>query len=207
MMEPHILAQGSSKSARSRQRILDSAARVFRHQGSSARLCDIAADAGMQTGSLYYHFDGRDSLVEEVLRLGVERTWTYVRMALEDLPPDASAGHRLETAIRAHAAAVLELSDYCAANSRIFSLAATDVRDRHYSYQRDYGDFFHQLIVAALDSGQLRPGIDPAVVRMLLFGAMNWTVEWYRPDSGRSLGQVVDELVAMVFDGLRSPPP
>lgn len=194
---------GGSKSARSRQRILDSAARVFRHQGNSARLSDIAADAGMQTGSLYYHFDGRDSLVEEVLRLGIERTWSHVRAALEAQPPGATPGQRLEAAVRAHAMAVLDQSDYCAANSRIFSLAPAEVRERHYSHQQHYGDFFHQLIVAAVESGELRPGIDPAVVRMLLFGAMNWTVEWYRPDSGRTTGQVVDELAAMVFRGLR----
>jgi TetR/AcrR family transcriptional regulator, cholesterol catabolism regulator len=197
---------GGSKSARSRQRILDSAARVFRHHGNSARLCDIAAEAGMQTGSLYYHFDSRDALVEEVLRLGVERTWDHVRAALDEISLQSSAGCRLETAVRAHAVAVLDQGDYTAANSRIFALAPTEVRQRHYSYQKAYGDYFHQLIVAAVDSGELRPGIDPAVVRMLLFGAMNWTVEWYRPDSGRAPGQVIDELVAMVFEGLWAPP-
>lgn len=191
-----------TKSARSRQRILDSAARVFRQQGNLARLSDIAADAGMQTGSLYYHFDGRDSLVEEVLRLGIERSWHHVRVVLDELPDDATAGQRLEAAVRAQAAAILELSDYTAANSRIFSLAATEVRERHYLLQQDYGDFFHQLIAAAVESGELRAEIDPAVVRMLLFGAMNWTAEWYRPDSGRSADQVIDELVTMVFRGL-----
>jgi len=195
----------ATKSARSRQRILDSAARVFRVRGNAARLCDIAEEAGMQTGSLYYHFDGRDRLVEEVLRLGVERSWDAVRSAIDALGPDATPAVRLETAIRAHAASVLELSDYCAANSRIFSLAPAEVRDRHYSHQQAYGEFFHQLIVDALASGELKAGIDAAVVRMLLFGAMNWTVEWYRPDSGRSPQQVIDELVAMVFDGLRGP--
>ena len=197
----------ATKSARSRQRILDSAARVFRQQGNTARLCDIAADAGMQTGSLYYHFDGRDSLVEEVLRLGIERTSSHVRLALEAAPANASAGQQLETAVRAHAEAILESSDYCAANSRLFALACPEVRDRHYLLQQEYGDFFHRLIAAAVVSGELRAEIDPAVVRMLLFGAMNWTAEWYRPDSGRSAAQVIDELVALVFRGLGAAEP
>lgn len=196
--------QTGPKSSRSRQRILDSAARVFRQQGNAARLCDVAAAAGMQTGSLYYHFDGRDALVEEVLRLGVELTWSQVRNALEQLPPDATPGQRLEAAVRAHAWAVLEQSDYSAANSRLFALAPAEVRARHYGIQQAYGEFFHQFVVAAVDSGELRPGIDPAVVRMLLFGAMNWAVEWYRPDSGRSASHIIDELVAMTFDGLRA---
>lgn len=197
-------SRAATKSARSRQRILDAAARVFRYQGTSARLCDIAQAAGMQTGSLYYHFEGRDALVEEVLRLGVEGTWAEVQAELGALPGDISPLRRLERAVRAHARAVLEQSDYAAANSRIFALAPPEVRSRHYGLQQAYGEFFHQLVVDAVDSGELRPDIDPAVVRMLVFGAMNWTVEWYRPDSGRSADQVIDELVAMILDGLRT---
>ena len=55
-----------SKSQRTRARILDAAARVFRREGYGARLSDIAAEAGIQTGSLYYHFDGRESLVADL---------------------------------------------------------------------------------------------------------------------------------------------
>jgi AcrR family transcriptional regulator len=195
-------APTGTKSARTRQRILDSAARVFRKEGNLARLADIASDAGMQTGSLYYHFTGRDDLIEEVLRLGVERSWDHVRAALDALPPTAGPAVRLETAVRAHAQAILEQSDYCAANSRIFAVAAPEVRERHYHLQQAYGDFFHQLIVDAVAAGELRAGTDPNVIRMLLFGAMNFMSDWYRPDSGRSTDHVIRELVTMAFRGL-----
>lgn len=193
------------KSQRTRQRILDSAAHVFRREGHAARLSDIAAEAGMQAGSLYYHFDSRESLVEEVLRLGLEAAWAQVRDALAALPADATPLDRLETAIRAHAAAVLETSDYAAANSRIFSTASAAVHDRHYVLQRRYGEYFHDLLDDAVESGQLRPDLDLPVVRMLLFGAMNWTAEWYRPDSGRPPQLVIDQLVRLVLDGLVLP--
>lgn len=190
------------KSERTRKRILDSAAKMFRHHGHAARLSDIAAEAGMQTGSLYYHFDSRESLVEEVLRLGLEAAWSHVCEALDALPPTATPLQRLETAIRAHAGAVLETSDYSAANTRIFSMASPAVHDRHYVQQQRYGEHFQELLVAAVASGELRPDLDLAVARMLLFGAMNWVVEWYRPDSGRSTRLVIDHLVSLVLDGL-----
>lgn len=202
LLPPAEGVPAGSKSARTRQRILDSAARVFRQEGNTARLADIATAAGMQTGSLYYHFTGRDDLIEEVLRLGVERSWNHVRAELDSLPPEVGPAHRLEVAVRAHATAILELSDYSAANSRIFAVAAPEVRDRHYHLQQAYGAFFHQLIVEAVASGELRPGTDPNVVRMLVFGAMNFMPDWYRPDSGRSAEQVIEELVTMVFRGL-----
>jgi AcrR family transcriptional regulator len=61
--------------ARTRRRILDAAAEVFSEQGYGARLSDIAERAGMKTGSLYYHFDSREDLVAEVLRLGIDGAW------------------------------------------------------------------------------------------------------------------------------------
>jgi AcrR family transcriptional regulator len=42
-------------------KILDAAAEVFSEQGYAARLSDIAERAGMKAGSLYYHFDSRES--------------------------------------------------------------------------------------------------------------------------------------------------
>jgi TetR/AcrR family transcriptional regulator, cholesterol catabolism regulator len=199
-------SDGVSKSERTRQRILDSAARVLRRHGHGARLSDVAAEAGMQTGSLYYHFDSRESLVEEVLRLGLEAAWAEVRHALDELPPSATPLQRLETAVRAHAGAVLATSDYTAANSRIFSTASPAVHDRHYVLQQRYGEYFNDLLAEAVRSGELRDDLDLPVVRMLLFGAMNWTSEWYRPDSGRPPQLVIDQLVGLVLGGLAAPP-
>ena len=83
-------------------------------------------------------------------------------------------------------------------------MAGPETRERHYVLQRQYGDFFQDLLDAAVRSGELRSGLDLGVVRMLLFGAMNWTAEWYRPDSGRGPQVVIDQLVTVVLDGLRS---
>jgi AcrR family transcriptional regulator len=205
-------AQLPSKSERTRQRILDAAAEIFRREGyAGARLSDIAALAGMQTGSLYYHFDSREALVEEVLRLGVVMAWGHVREALAALPDDLTPLARLEVAIRAHAAAVLEISNYTSANARIFGQAPAEVRQRHFADQQSYGAYWNDLIEAAVTSGELRADLDLYVVRMLLFGAMNWAAEWYRPDRGRPATLVAEHMVAMVLDGLKKqapePPP
>ncbi|MSW20533.1 MAG: TetR family transcriptional regulator [Actinobacteria bacterium] len=62
--EPN-LTEPRTKSERTRTRILDAAAAVFSEQGYGARLSDIARHAGIQTGSLYYHFSSREELVDE----------------------------------------------------------------------------------------------------------------------------------------------
>src|SRR5215216_7025695 len=88
-----------TKSTRTRRRILDAAAEVFSEQGYGARLSDIADRVGMKTGSLYYHFDSREDLVAEVLRLGIDGSWDQVAAAVDRLPSTVTPLDRLATAI------------------------------------------------------------------------------------------------------------
>jgi AcrR family transcriptional regulator len=191
------------KSDLTRQRILDAAARVFRDKGyAGARLTDIAEAAGMQAGSLYYHFASREELVEEVLRAGVQQAYDYMRGAVEALPPHASAIERLRAAVTAHLLAVLELGDYTSANIRIFGQIPEEIRKRHLRDQRKFGAYLGKLLEAARDAGEIRSDLDLSVVRMLVFGALNWTVEWYEPGGRVSAEEIADQFLTMVLEGL-----
>ena len=194
-----------SKSARTRQRILDAAAKVFREQGySNARLSDIAELAGIQTGSLYYHFAGREDLVAEILRLGVETGWSNVRGAIAALGPDATSLDALAAALRAHTLAVLEIGDYASAQARISGQVPPDIRREHKADLRAYGEYFAQLFVDARDDGYLRADLDLTVVRLLTLGALNFTSEWFDPARGEA-GAIADAAVQLVLNGLRAP--
>ena len=192
-----------SKSERTRQRILDAAAKVFRENGyASARLSDIATLAGMQTGSLYYHFASREELVAEILHLGIETAWEHVRSAVDALPDDAAPLERIEAAVRAHTMAVLEIDDYASAQARIVGQVPPEIFKAHRKDQRKYGEYWHGLFEAAQSAGQLDPEVDLFAARMLAFGAMNWTAEWFSPKRGPDAAAVADQAVAMVLRGV-----
>jgi AcrR family transcriptional regulator len=88
-----------SKSARTRKRILDAGARAFRRDGyAAAALKDIAALAGLQAGSLYYHFGSKEEIVEEVLEVGVEGVSAATREAVAALGPGSDPLARLRAA-------------------------------------------------------------------------------------------------------------
>ena len=73
-----------------RELVLDTAAKLFRVEGyASTSLRDIAAEAGMRAASLYHHFESKDAIVSEVLRIGVERVFEHVKQAIDELPPNA----------------------------------------------------------------------------------------------------------------------
>lgn len=192
-----------SKSARTRRRILDAAAHVFREQGySNARLSDIAEMAGIQTGSLYYHFAGREELVAELLRLGVETARHDIDRAIDALPARATSLDRLTAAVRAHTLAVLDRSDYASAQARIGGQVPTDIRRKHHADVRAFGDYWRALFENARDDGFVRDDLNMTVVRLLTLGGLNFTSEWFDPDEGEA-SEIADAAAELLLRGLQ----
>ena len=40
---------------------------------------------------------------------------------------------------------------------------------------------------------------DSRVTRLFLLGALNWTVQWYRPDGGKSVAQIARQLSSLLL--------
>ncbi|MEO6025829.1 MAG: TetR/AcrR family transcriptional regulator [Candidatus Binatia bacterium] len=191
-----------SKSDMTRQRVLDAAAWLFRRRGyASVTLKDIAARAAMKAGSLYYHFDTKEDLVDAVLSAGVDGAFAATREAVEGLGVGADSVARLRAAIGAHLRVVLSEHAYASANLRILGQVPDAVRERHLERQREYGDYWRRLFAAAAAAGAIRPGLDLSVLRMLTLGALNWSVEWYR-EGGRSPGEIAAHAATMLLDGI-----
>jgi AcrR family transcriptional regulator len=192
------------KSAQTRERLLDAAAKVFRDKGyAGARLADIAERAEMHVPGVYYYFDSKEALVEEVLRAGVARAFSFVEERVAAVPEGRPALDRLRAAIEGHVLVVLEIGDYTSANIRIFGQLPDEIRKRHLAQQRAYGDLWRGLLEDARAAGELRPELDLSVLRMLILGALNCTVEWYQPGT-LSAAEVARDATTMICEGVRA---
>lgn len=170
----------ATKSDLTRQRILDAAAKTFRERGyAAASLRDIATAAGMQAASLYYHFDSKDQLAEEIMTVGVDGSYAAVKTAVAALAKTASPLDQLEAAFAAHLTYLLNQSDYAVAMLRMLHQTPKPIRERILKRQRAFGRLFDRLLKRAQSDGLMKPGLDLSSMRMLIFGAMNWTPEWY----------------------------
>jgi AcrR family transcriptional regulator len=188
----------AKKSDRTRQAVLDAAAHLFARQGYAAtNLSDIAAEAGIKTGSLYYHFDSKDELVYEVLRFGTAHSHETVRSAVEALGARASAADRLRAGVEAHLDSLHRLGDYALAGLRIVEQAPQPIRRNQYANQRRYGEYWHGLLEDGQRAGVLPGGVDLLALRLVLFDAMNGTATW--PASARrSTAELADVLLRIV---------
>ena len=201
-----VKAATQSTAATSRQAILDTAARLFRQEGYAATSLRAIADAcDMKAGSLYYHFDSKDQIVSEVLDIGVQRVFDTVRSAVEALPPDAGLRDTLKCAIQAHLSALLHAHEFTSANIRIFGQVPAGVRASHKSLRRSYEQYWQDLLLGLQRRDEIRSGTDLQRTVFFLFGAMNWTTEWY--DQKKSgLPAMAGELADLVSNGLCPPP-
>jgi len=75
------------KAAQNRERILTSAARLFREHGIGATGVDaITEDAGLTHGGLYSHFGSKEVIAAEAIRFALARSKRVWRRALERNP-------------------------------------------------------------------------------------------------------------------------
>src|SRR5579872_6849125 len=195
--------QPPSRGALKRKQILDAAAKVLARRGyAGTMLSEVAEEAGTQAGSLYYHFDSREELVEEVLQAGVALSFARARAVLDELPRNSSPLQRLEAALRAHIKFQLVESDYARAVVRSMGQCPEDMWKRVNEKFKAYGRFFDSLIAAAMRAGQLDPKVDQSALRMLLIGAANWAPEWYRADASSTVEEISDLLVRLLIKGV-----
>jgi TetR/AcrR family transcriptional regulator, cholesterol catabolism regulator len=206
MAEGDDLPKSPSKSQVTRRLILEAAARLFREKGYAAvSLREIAQAVNMKTGSLYYHFDSKESLVEEILTLGTLGAMTASKAAVAALGPDADPVDKLEAVFCAHTCFLHEEEDFASANLKILQQVPPAIRERHVRQDREYGAFVAAIIDEIAASRGLAPGVDVSVLRMLCFGAMNWSISWYDP-TGRSPGQIAEQLMTLVRRGALASP-
>lgn len=195
--------QLSSRGELKRKQILDAAAKVLARRGYiGTQLSEIAEQAGTQSGSLYYHFESREELIEEVLHEGVRLSFARARAVVEAMQPEATPLDRLTAALRAHLKFQLVESDYARAVSRSIGQSPEQMWKRVNDKFRAYGKFFDDLIRAAMKSGEIDPRLDRSALRMLLIGAANYTPEWYRRGGSSSVDEVADLLVRLVLRGV-----
>jgi TetR/AcrR family transcriptional regulator, cholesterol catabolism regulator len=206
MADGAALPKPPSKSEVTRQSILHAAAGLFRKRGYAAvSLRDIAEAVGMKTGSLYYHFSSKESLVEEILALGTQGAFDASKAAVETLGPAADPVDKLGAVVLAHTRFLHDEEDFASANLKILHQVPPAIRERHVRQDRAYGQFVARIIDEIAATHGLAPGVDPSVLRMLCFGAMNWSISWYDP-KGASPSQIANQLMTMVRRGVLASP-
>lgn len=176
-----------------RDRILDEAATLFVRRGFAATsMRDIAAAAGMQAGSVYYHFASKNEILEAVFARGMAVMVDAFEGAAR-ATAGADAATRIGTHVRAHLGALFENGPYTAAHVTTFRTAPEGVHDTVVPLRDAYESMWARLLSELVSTGDIDPTTPLGLARLTLFGAMNATIEWFDPARGNldQLGHVI----------------
>lgn len=190
------------KSDRTRQAILNAAAKLFKERGYTATtLRDVADEAGMKAGSIYYHFDSKDAIMDEVLDTGIRAVYGAVREAIEACEDETNYRKKINASVYAHLKMLLSQGDFISANLRLYSQLPEEIRSRHQKVRHEYADLWDQLLTDAKNAGYLRSDVEITPLRQFILGALNWTIEWY-DDEKYSLDTFADGCVHFIAHGI-----
>lgn len=196
------------KSILKRRKILEAAAKIFSRKGyAETTLAEIGKEAGTHAGSLYYYFDSKEDLVEEVLNIGTHGVSDLVTKAVADLPPETSHYERIKLAFRIHVSQMLLKDDFIVAYWRIVDQVPPEIRERHLSAPREYGRYLQSLIDDAQKAGEIRQEVNGHMLRLMMVGSTIYALDWFRPDGPLSSIEIADILVDMFFNGVTPRPP
>ena len=192
----------ADKADATRRRILDAAAAVFRESGyAAASLRTIASAAGLQAGSIYYHFDSKQAIVTAILNAGIRAVHAEVARSFAALDADASCQRVIRACVHAHLRALFEFSDYTSANVRIYGQVPEEARKANRKYRRDYESLWSRILQHVVEHGGARDGVDLKAFRLLLIGSLNATLEWFDARHG-DLAQLADSYADILLYGL-----
>lgn len=176
-----------------RQELIRAAAHLFRQQGFAATSTrDIAAACGMRSGSPFYHFDSKEALLEAVMAEGMR--FAIARQA-EVLAGAGAPGQPLVPRFRAMVRSHLDVllgpdSDFIPVMLYEWRSLTPAQREAVVDLKNTYEAPWSELLAALHAAGLLRG--DPALARLLMFGALNWTAQWFEAGRRASLDDVAD---------------
>ena len=184
-----------------REELLGIAGALFAQRGfKNTTVRDIADAAGILSGSLYHHFDSKESMVDELLstfQSGLFTTYDAI------IGSDLDARAKVDAVVRASFDAIHEHHDEVA----IFQGDATYLMEfDRFAYLSEQNERFRRmwfdLLTEGTRSGALRADLDVELTYRFIRDTVWVAVRWYRPGRKYSHNDIADQYLTILLDGI-----
>lgn len=198
VQEAKAVAESSERTLAKKREILRAASQVFRRKGLQATgMREIAAEAGMHAGNLYYYFANK----QELLAFCQEDSLGQLLAMAEQVVQEAESPEaRLRQLIVEHIRILNEAIPGSLAHLEVEALEEP-WRLRIQERRDEYEEIFRDVIRDGIADGAFRQ-VDPKVAALAVLGALNWTVKWFQPGGRRSAQDIGDDFSKVLVDGL-----
>jgi AcrR family transcriptional regulator len=181
--------------------LLQIAADLFAERGYVATTVrDIADAAGILSGSLYHHFDSKESMIDEILSTFINQTLdTYDAVVAEGLRPRQTFERLVSVSLGSMTTARSAILIY--QNESRFL-----VQEPRFAYLGDAHRRFERIwtvvIEQGIEAGEFRENLDPKLIYRLVRDSV-WTApRWWRPGGPLKPERITEQYVAVLVDGI-----
>ncbi|HEY8490201.1 MAG TPA: TetR/AcrR family transcriptional regulator [Dehalococcoidia bacterium] len=159
-----------------------------------ANLREIAADAGIQAGSMYYHYESKEHLLFDALWVSMERLIREVNGAVTwSAPPSV----RLEQAVRQHVLCHAEHQAEARVLHNDMDVLTGTYRQRMAERRDEYERIFSRILLDGVTSGEFRP-LDVKLAVFAIIAIGQGVSRWYRPDGRLTAREIAEYYAQMV---------
>jgi AcrR family transcriptional regulator len=175
---------------RNRQRVLETADKVFAAEGMGVPIDEIARRAGVGPGTLYRHFPTKDALFMAIAISRINASIAEARRLAERADPGVALFDYLR-GLGAQFQARRDLIEVLAAGGQ-------SLHDAHPKLARDLNSAMRALLTRAQTAGAVRNDVTVDDVMSLVIGVYGAPTPFGRDPEG------ANRRLAVVFDGLRA---
>ena len=190
-------ATPAASGASTRGRLCSEAARLFAEHGyHGTSINDLAVALGLHKSSLYAYISSKEDLLADIALAGA----AAFHAALDEVPQNASAGERLQMALRAHLGVVERQLDVATVWLQEWRYLTGDYRVQFVDERHRYEERIRDLLQAAVDSGYLRRDLDLAYATLAFLSVANWAYTWFSGET--DVEQVTSKFLSILLHGM-----
>lgn len=185
-----------------REKIIESAWSLFYEKGyEQTTIMDIIEKSGVSKGSFYYHFKGKDTLLNTLASL----LDNHYEKLLEEMPEDMNCFDKLMYLNYKMHSYIEERIDY----NLLASLYATQLTKSEGSNLLDQNRFYFRMLYEIVDEGQKKEEIaqNKSVAEIVKFYGMcerALVTDWCMNNGEYSLGEFSKEYMPIMFAQFRA---
>ncbi len=192
-----LVARGSiTDPSSARGRLLTKAAHLFRVKGyERTTVRDLAAEVGIQSGSIFHHFKTK----EEILRAVMEETVLYNTERMRSALARCANGREKVLAL-----IKCELESINGQTGEAMAVLVYEWRSLTETSQErilSLREIYEQLWLDALNQARTEGDVvgDTFVLRRFLTGALSWSTTWFKPGGNMSLDQLAEQALLLAI--------
>ncbi len=190
-------------SATRREELLAITASLFAKKGfRNTTVRDIADAAGILSGSLYHHFDSKESMVDEILSTFQEELFGQYD---EILASDADPRTKLERAVLVSFETIDKHPDEVAIFQNEAAYLLTFERFAYLGARNQQSrEVWLTLLKGGIEAGVLRDDLDLELTYRFIRDTVWVAVSWYRPGGRRTHTEIAQQYLSILLEGIHA---